>query len=281
VADDEWTRAGIDPTKPNVARVYDFLLGGKDNFAVDRELGEEILRMVPEATESGVANRGFLRRAVRYLVAEAGVRQFLDIGSGLPTQGNVHEIAQDLDPRARVVYVDNDPVVLVHTRALLENLDTTAVIMGDLRRPDEILENKTLRRFLDFDQPIGLLMISILHHINDHEDPVGITETLRDALAPGSHMAITHFHNPGDERPEDAALALASEKQFNERFGTGRWRSREEIKACFGDRTWPAGGRSAACSTAPCAGWGERSKEAAPALTGERLNGRRPSRGPA
>jgi SAM-dependent methyltransferase len=235
VADEEWTPAGIDPTKPNVARVYDYLLGGKDNFAVDRELGEEILRMVPEARESGVANRGFLRRAVRYLVAEAGVRQFLDIGSGLPTQGNVHEIAQDLDPRARVVYVDNDPVVLVHTRALLENLDTTAVIMGDLRRPDEILENRTLRRFLDFDQPIGLLMISILHHINDHEDPVGITETLRDALAPGSHMAITHFHNPGDERPEDAALALASEKQFNERFGTGRWRSREEIKACFGD----------------------------------------------
>jgi SAM-dependent methyltransferase len=235
VADEEWTPAGIDPTKPNVARVYDYLLGGKDNFAIDRELGEEILRMVPEARESGVANRGFLRRAVRYLVKEAGVRQFLDIGSGLPTQGNVHEIAQDLEPQAKVVYVDNDPVVLVHTRALLENLDTTAVIMGDLRRPDEILEHETVRRFLDFDQPIGLLMISILHHINDQEDPVGITETLRDALAPGSHMAITHFHNPGPERPEDEALALASEKQFNERFGTGRWRTREEIRAYFGD----------------------------------------------
>ncbi|HEU5157308.1 MAG TPA: SAM-dependent methyltransferase [Streptosporangiaceae bacterium] len=235
MADEQWSPAGIDPTKPNVARVYDYLLGGKDNFAADRELGEEILRMVPEARESGVANRGFLRRAVRYMVTEAGVRQFLDIGSGLPTQGNVHEIAQELDPGARVVYVDNDPVVLVHTSALLENHKTTAVIMGDLRRPDEILANETVRGFLDFDQPIGLLMISILHHINDHEDPLGITKTLRDALAPGSHMAITHFHNPGDERPEDAALALASEKQFNERFGTGRWRTREEIRAYFGD----------------------------------------------
>src|SRR5918992_2765825 len=135
VVDEEWTPAGIDPTKPNVARVYDYLLGGKDNFAVDRELGEEILRMVPDAKEAGMANRGFLRRAVRYMVSEAGVRQFLDIGSGLPTQGNVHEIAQELEPQARVVYVDNDPVVLVHTRALLENLDTTAVIMGDLCRP--------------------------------------------------------------------------------------------------------------------------------------------------
>jgi hypothetical protein len=235
VVGEEWTPAGIDPTKPNIARVYDYLLGGKDNFAIDREVGEETLRLVPEARESGLANRAFLRRAVRYMVAEAGVDQFLDIGSGLPTQGNVHEIAQEINPQARVVYVDNDPVVLVHTRALLENHDTTAVITADLRRPHEITDNQTVRDFLDFDRPIGLLMISILHHVNDDEDPVGITERLRDAIVPGSHLAITHFHNPGAARPADAAIALASEKQFNEKFGTGRWRSRDEILAYFGD----------------------------------------------
>jgi SAM-dependent methyltransferase len=235
VVGEEWTPAGIDPTKPNIARVYDYLLGGKDNFAVDREAGEETLRLVPEARESGVANRGFLRRAVRYMATEAGVDQFLDIGSGLPTQGNVHEIAQEINPRARVVYVDNDPVVLVHTRALLENFDTTAVITADLRRPDDILGDPTVQEFLDFDRPVGLLMISILHHVNDDEDPLGITARLRDALAPGSHMAITHFHNPGAARPEDAAIAYASEKQFNEKFGTGRWRTYGEIRAYFGD----------------------------------------------
>ena len=234
-ADTEWVPPGLDISKPSIARVYDYTLGGKDNFAIDREVGEATLRLVPEARESGLANRAFLRRAVRHMVSEAGVDQFLDIGSGLPTQGNVHEIAQELNPRARVVYVDNDPVVLVHTRALLENHNTTAVITADLRRPQEILESPTVREFLDFDRPIGLLLISILHHINDGEDPDGITGQLRDALAPGSHMAITHFHNPGAARPEDAAIALASEKQFNEKFGTGRWRTRDEILAYFGD----------------------------------------------
>ncbi len=232
---EERAPAGIDPTTPNIARVYDYLIGGKDNFAVDRAVGDEVLRLVPDARESGAANRAFLRRAVRYMVTTAGIRQFLDIGSGLPTQGNVHEIAQELEPCARVVYVDNDPVVLVHTRALLENRATTSVVTADLRRPAEILESPAVRDFLDFDRPIGLLLISILHHINDDEDPEGITGQLRAALAPGSHMAITHFYNPGSERPEDAALAVASEKQFNENFGTGRFRFRDEIRAYFGD----------------------------------------------
>jgi S-adenosyl methyltransferase len=225
----------IDHTRPNVARVYDYLIGGKDNYAVDRAMGHEVLRLVPDAWEYGLANREFLRRAVRYMVAEAGIRQFLDIGSGLPTQGNVHEIAQELDPGARVVYIDNDPVVIVHARALLENHDTTAVITADLRRPEGILGNPTVRGYIDFDQPVGLLLISILHHINDGEDPVGITTRLRADVAPGSHLAITHFHNPGSEHPEQAELAIASERQFNENFGTGRWRTREEILAYFGD----------------------------------------------
>jgi S-adenosyl methyltransferase len=235
MANEERTLTGLDYTRPNIARVYDYLIGGKDNSAVDRALGNEVLRLVPDACEYGLANREFLRRAVRYMVAEAGIRQFLDIGSGLPTRGNVHEIAQELDPGARVVYVDNDPGVIVHARALLENHDTTAVIDADLRRPTDILGHPTVREHLDLDEPVGLLMISILHHINDHEDPVGITTRLCADLAPGSHLAITHFHNPGSEHPEQAKLAIASEKQFNENFGTGRWRTREEILAYFGD----------------------------------------------
>ncbi|HEU5160953.1 MAG TPA: SAM-dependent methyltransferase [Streptosporangiaceae bacterium] len=235
MVDDERAPAGINPYDPNIARVYDYLIGGKDNFAADRAIGDEVLRLVPAAREMGVINRGFLRRAVRYMVAEAGIRQFLDIGSGLPTQGNVHEIAQELEPKARVVYVDKDPIVLVHTRALLENRDTTMVVTADLCQPAEILDNPAVREFLDFDRPIGLLLIAILHHINDHEGPESIAAELRAALAPGSCMALTHFHNPGSARPKDAALAIALEKLFNENFGTGRWRTRDEILSYFGD----------------------------------------------
>jgi hypothetical protein len=235
MADREWAPRGIDTTKPNIARVYDYHLGGKDNFAVDREMAELALRQVPEANALGQANRGFLRRAVRYMVMQAGVRQFLDIGSGLPTQGNVHEVAQEAEPRARVVYVDNDPVVLVHARALLGSASGTEIITADLRSPEDIIDNPRVRKFIDFDQPVGLLLISILHHVNDDEDPLGITDRLRAPLAPGSHMAISHFCNPGSARPEDAALAVECEKLFTEKFGTGRWRTPEEIIAYFGD----------------------------------------------
>jgi hypothetical protein len=235
VTDDGCVPAGVDPTKPNVARVYDYSLGGKDNFAVDRAVEAEVLRLVPDARESAASARAFLRRVVRYMVAEAGIRQFIDVGSGLPTQGNVHEVAQEFDPRARVLYVDNDPVVLTHARALIEDKETTTVITADLRRPKEILDNPTVREFIDFDQPVGLLLISILHHINDDEDPDGIAAQLRAAMAPGSQLAIVHFYNPGSECPEDAALAVASEELFNKHFGTGRWRYRDEILAYFGD----------------------------------------------
>jgi hypothetical protein len=235
VLEEDRTPACVDTTKPNIGRVYDYLLGGKDNFTVDREVGEEILRLEPEAGEVARANRAFLRRAVEYMVAEAGIDQLLDIGSGLPTQGNVHEIARGLNPSAKIVYVDIDPVVLTHTRALLKSHETTTITMADLRRPEQIVDNPRVRDFLDFDRPIGLLMIAILHHINDDEDPVGIAARMRDALVPGSHLAITHFHNPGAELPDEAAIAIASEEQFNERFGTGRWRTRDEILAYFGD----------------------------------------------
>jgi hypothetical protein len=233
-AGDERVPPGLDVSRPNVARVYDYTLGGKDNYAIDRQMADLSHEVMP-ARAGARANRAFLRRVVRFLVAEAGVRQFIDIGSGLPTQGNVHEVAQALDPAARVVYVDYDPVVLVHAQALLGRTNTTEVVTADVRRPEEIMNNATIRRFLDFDQPIGLLMFAILHHVNDDEDPAGITRFLCDQLPPGSYLAISHLHNPGEAHPAYAAMAAEAEKVFAENLGTGRFRSRAEILACFGD----------------------------------------------
>jgi hypothetical protein len=225
---------GVDMTKPNIARVYDYLLGGKDNFAADREVAELTLRVMPDARQGPRSNRAFLRRAVRYLAAEAGIRQFIDIGSGLPTRGNVHEIAQAVDPETRVVYVDYDPVVLAHARALLAG-DFTNVIMADLRAPESILNDPTVRSVIDFDRPVALLLLSILHHINDEDDPARIMAALRAAMPPGSHLAISHLHNPGSRRPEDAELARIGEEIFKKSYGVGRWRGAEEILSYFGD----------------------------------------------
>jgi SAM-dependent methyltransferase len=225
---------GVDTTKPNIARMYDYLLGGKDNFGVDREVAEMSLRIMPDSRKGPRSNRAFLRRVVRYLTAEAGVRQFLDIGSGLPTRGNVHEIAQEIAPAARVVYVDNDPVVLAHARALLAG-DHTAVVTADIREPESILNHPIVRGLIDFDRPVGLLMFAILHHVNDFEDPGGIAATFREAVPPGSHLAVSHFQNPGSARPEDAEMARLGEELFNKSFGTGRWRTPAEIRSYFGD----------------------------------------------
>jgi hypothetical protein len=225
----------MDITKPNIARVYDYLLGGRDNFAVDREVAELILRVMPDARQAPRSNRGFLRRAVRHLAGEAGIRQFIDIGSGLPTRGNVHEIAQAIDPKARVVYVDYDPVVVAHTRALLPDDDFTSVILGDLRAPESILDDPTVRGMIDFDQPVALLLLLLLHHINDDDDPPGIVATLRAAVPAGSHLAISHLHNPGSRRPEDAELARIGEEIFQRSYGVGRWRDVDEIVSFFGD----------------------------------------------
>ena len=232
---DEQGPPGIDISKPNVARVYDYQIGGKDNFAADREVGDQITRLVPESREQGREHRAFLRRVVRHLAGEAGIRQFIDIGSGLPTQGNVHEIAQQVDPAARVVYVDNDPVVVRHSQALIGTTSTTRIVAADLRSPEAILGSAEVREFIDFARPVAVLLLAIVHHVADKEDPDAIIGTLRDALAPGSHLAISHFCNPGAAHPEQAALAVASEKLFRERFGTGRWRTPEEITAYFGD----------------------------------------------
>ncbi|MFI0423596.1 SAM-dependent methyltransferase [Spongiactinospora sp. 9N601] len=223
---------------PSVARVYDHFLGGKDNFAADRAVVAEVIRAMPPGwrpSTSALDNRAFLRRAVRYLVRVAGVRQFLDIGSGLPTQGNVHQVAQAAHPDCRVVYVDNDPIVLVHARALLARDPGTTVITADIRRPTEILDNPVVRGFIDFQQPVGLLLVGILHHIHDHEDPGGIARRLVAGVPPDSYLAISHFRDPGPEHPEESELAARREQIFTERLGVGRWRTQEEIVSFFGD----------------------------------------------
>ncbi len=235
MAADEAAPPGVDVNVPSIARAYDYFLGGKDNFAVDRQMAEKALEIAPDGSEAAHANRGFLRRAVRYMARDEGIRQFIDIGSGLPTQGNVHEIAHSVDSSARVVYVDNDPIVLCHARALLADNHTTTVIQADLRDPDGILSYPEVARFIDFDRPVGLLAFAILHHIGDEDDPGRLIATLRDALPPGSLMALSHFHNPGEEHPEVAKVVARSEKVFNETLGTGRWRTREEILAYLGD----------------------------------------------
>ncbi|RJL35848.1 SAM-dependent methyltransferase [Bailinhaonella thermotolerans] len=226
--------AGIDISKPNVARVYDAFLGGKDNYAADRAVVEESLRWNPDAAKGAQANRAFLRRAVRTL-AGSGVGQFLDIGSGLPTAGNVHEVAQAVDPDARVVYVDHDPVVLTHGRALLENSKTTAFVQADVRDPDAILGHEKVREFIDFERPVGLLLFAILHHVPDADRPADIAARLREPLPPGSFLAVSHFFDPGPAMPEISEVCRGAERYFDSTLGSGRWRTREEILEYFGD----------------------------------------------
>jgi SAM-dependent methyltransferase len=185
-----WT-TNINTDVAHPARMYDYYLGGKDNFPADREAAEQALAASPAVRDMARQNRAFLQRVVRFLAREAGIRQFLDIGTGLPTQGNVHEIAQAIAPDARVVYVDNDPIVVVHSDALLAGHNTTAM-QADLREPDAILERPEVREAIDFDQPVAILVVAVLHFIQDAEDPVGIVARLRNAMAPGSYLAISH-----------------------------------------------------------------------------------------
>jgi hypothetical protein len=187
--------------------MYDYYLGGKDNFAVDREAAEQVLSAAPEVRVLASENRAFLGRAVRYLTAEAGIRQFIDVGTGLPTQGNVHEVAQEVDPAARVVYIDNDPIVRAHARALLPGDGTTAVIEADMRHPRAILDHPDLHRLITLDEPVAVLFMSVLHFITDEEDPYGMVAAFRDAAVPGSHLALSHITSP--EQNAEAAEAAA------------------------------------------------------------------------
>jgi hypothetical protein len=168
--------------------MYDYFLGGKDNYPADRAASEELLKQVPSTKVLAVNNRHFLRRVVRVLAEDYGIRQFIDHGSGLPTQDNVHEIAQRIDPRSRVVYIDNDPIVLAHGRAMLETGGHTAVIQADMRDTDAIMGHPDVRRLIDFDQPVAALFVSVLHCIPDSDDPAGLVRRTADLLVPGSYV---------------------------------------------------------------------------------------------
>ena len=228
---------GVDARSANIARVYNAFLGGKDNFAADRQVVESVVRVVPEAPVIARANRAFLRRAVRYLVGEAGITQLLDIGSGLPAAGNVHEIAHELNPAVRTMYVDNDPVVHVHGQALLADAVTTEVVTADLRRPAELIELPEIQSFLDLGQPMGLLLTAVLHHVNDKEDPAGIMTALREAMAPGSYLVLSSFAWPGPEHPGEAQLVEEVERILRDQLGTGYWREPDVVQEWFGDWT--------------------------------------------
>jgi SAM-dependent methyltransferase len=184
--------AAFDTTVAHIARVYNYWLGGKDNFAADRAAGEGAIKAFPEIPLSARANRAFLARAVRFLASEVGIRQFLDIGTGIPSANNTHEVAQWVAPESRIVYVDNDPVVLTHARALLTSnpAGATDYIDADLRHPLQILEGAA--RTLDFEQPVAVMLMAILQHVSDDEDPYQVVATLRDALPPGSYLALSH-----------------------------------------------------------------------------------------
>jgi hypothetical protein len=220
--------AEIDTSRPHPARMYDFYLGGKDNYPVDREAAGEAIKRAPEIRDLARVNRAFLGRAVRFLAEEAGIRQFLDVGTGIPTAGNVHEVAGQVAPGARVVYVDNDPIVNVHANALLAGGGTTGIVLADLRDPAAILSHPVVREVIDFREPVALLLIAILHFIRDDEDPAGIVAALRDALPAGSYLAVSH--GTSDFRSEAAAGAAAVYKGAT---SSATMRSHSEIARFF------------------------------------------------
>ena len=223
-----WVPPGVDTKRANVARVYDYWLGGTHNFLADQDLARSIAAVVPAAREAARDNRAFLGRAVRFLAGN-GIRQFLDIGSGIPTEGNVHEIASQASPGARVVYADNDQVAVAHSRAILTGSSDAAIIEADLRKPREILSSAAVRGLIDFTQPTGLLLNMVLHFIDAADDPWHIVATLRDALAPGSYLVLGHLTD--ENRP---AVAHAAEKVYNRSVTTNiHLRSRTDIRRFF------------------------------------------------
>ncbi len=193
----DWVPYGIDMTVPKTARVYDYWLDGAHNFAADRDMANKVQQVLPAVRDVARIQRSFLRRVVLFMV-DSGIRQFLDVGSGIPTVGNVHEIAQRADPKCRIVYVDKEPVAVAHSELLLEGNDRAAVIQANLRDVEDVLGHPQTKRLLDLDQPIGLLMLWLLHFVPDSWDPVGIVARYRDRLAPGSYLALSHVTADGN-----------------------------------------------------------------------------------
>ena len=223
-----WAPAELDLDRPNAARMYDYYLGGSHNFAVDRELAAKVLEAWPDMPRAAQANRAFLRRAVRFLAGQ-GIRQFLDIGSGIPTVGNVHEVAQESAPDARVVYVDTDPVAVTHSRALLAGDPLTTVVESDGRDPATLLADPAVTGLLDLSRPVGLLMVALLHFVLDEQDPRGILAGYAQRLAPGSWVVVSHGST-------DTAPGVATMVTLYQRTSTPiRMRSRGEVAALLAD----------------------------------------------
>jgi hypothetical protein len=216
--------------RPSPARMYDYFLGGKDNFQVDRDAADQLDQVAGRGTTSTVAweNRRFLQRAVGCL-AEAGIDQFVDIGAGLPTRGNVHEIAQRANPAARVAYVDNDPIVLSHGRALLADDKTTRVFTADMREPQTILTAPGLAGLIDFSRPVAVLFVAVLHFVRDEEDPYGIVGAFRDAMVPGSYLVLSHVTTDG----LSAEILARNARVYERATSPSRPRSRDEIARFF------------------------------------------------
>ncbi|MFE6164004.1 SAM-dependent methyltransferase [Streptomyces sp. NPDC056486] len=216
---------GIDTSKPHPARVYDYLLGGKDNYPVDQEAGDELVSAAPEARIGVRANRAFLERAVRFAVG-SGIRQILDVGTGLPTSPNIHEIAQRVAPDVRVAYIDNDPIVKAHGDALLSRSGTTNIVLADLRRPQDVVNHPDVRRLIDFDEPVALFLVAILHFVTDEEQPKQIVAALRDALPAGSLLVLSHA-------TADFADRRGAQAVYNNATATLNLRTRTEIEQFF------------------------------------------------
>jgi O-methyltransferase involved in polyketide biosynthesis len=214
--------------QPHSARMYDYLLGGKDNYTVDREAAEKAIAAFPMLRTAAQENRKFVGRAVRYLVETTGIRQFIDLGSGLPTAENVHQVAQRHDPLARVVYVDHDPIVLVYGQALLDKDERTSVIQGDIREPRTVLDDPGTRALIDFNEPVAVLAVAVMHFVTEEENPLGVMNVLRDSVVPGSHFVLSHA--TADIAPEKA---WGVQKAYRAQGVPLTLRSKEEFRPFF------------------------------------------------
>ena len=223
----DWVPNDVDVKVPSAARVYDYLLGGAHNFEVDRVVGKKVLEVQPNGRQIARSNRAFLNRAVRFLVAK-GITQFLDLGSGIPTVGNVHEVAQGTVPGARVVYVDYDPVAVAHSQMILQGNEYAAVVDADLCQPDVVLNDPTVRKFLDFDRPVGLLMVAVFHFVPDEKKPRDIVARYVSALPAGSFVALSHL--TADGMPAEAAAVVDAMKHSRDPMF---FRSYDEVTPLF------------------------------------------------
>lgn len=229
MAETQQVPPGIDASKPSVARIYDNLLGGVNNFDADRAAADLMRSRAPELVDAAFANRGFHQRAAKW-IAEQGVRQFIDLGSGLPTVGNTHEVVRKVHQDARVVYVDIDPMVRLHSQRLLAGDDGVAVIVADLKQPERVLNSDVVRALIDFSQPAAVMMTAVLHFVSDADDPVGIVGRYVSRLSAGSYLALSH--TTGDQKPPQAVEAM---NEAGRRSAGGNYlRSRDQVRQLFG-----------------------------------------------